>query len=88
MVIEYDPRKNKSNKERHGVDMAETANFEWDSAIITVDTRKDYGEQRKIRVGYIGLRLHVMVFVIRHHNLRVISLRKANRRKRERYAKD
>ncbi len=86
-MIEYDPNKNEKNKTRHGVDMAEAENFEWDSAIITVDTRKDYGEQRKIGVGYIGLRLHVIVFVLRHGNLRVISLRKANRREIERYAK-
>ena len=37
--------------------------------------------------GYIGNRLHVMVFCLRTDAVRVISLRKANKREEKIYAK-
>ena len=50
------------------------------------DRRHDYGEQRFEAVGYIRLRVFVLVFCVREEGLRVISLRKANRREVVRYA--
>jgi uncharacterized protein len=43
--------------------------------LIEVDDRHDYGELRE-RVGFIGVRLHVMVFVRRGEDVRIINLRK------------
>ncbi len=50
------------------------------------DTRKDYSEQRIQALGHIGEHLHVMVFTPRNGAVHVISLRRANRRERTRYA--
>jgi len=54
------------------------------------DTRRDYGEARMVALGYIGLRIMVLVFVDRPPEQpterRVISLRKANSREVKRYA--
>lgn len=48
--------------------------------------RQQYAEQRFEAIGYIGLRLHVMVYCLRGDAIRVISLRKANAREVKRYA--
>ena len=50
------------------------------------DTRKDHSEQRIQALGHIGEHLHVMVFTPRDGAVHVISLRRANRRERTRYA--
>jgi uncharacterized DUF497 family protein len=51
-----------------------------ETAKIWQDTRKDYGEERFIALGYIEKRLFSMVFTVRGDVLRIISLRKANNR--------
>lgn len=86
MQITFDPKKDAINKVKHGVALAEAAAIEWDTALVTVDDRFDYGERRQVAIGYIGLRLYVLAYVERRDVLRVISLRKANRREIERYA--
>jgi uncharacterized DUF497 family protein len=59
--------------------------FEWDSALIVEDIRKDYGERRFQALGLIEGRLHVLVFTPRAGKTHVISLRKANKREVKRY---
>ena len=83
--IEFDPDKNEANIAQHGIDMAAAADFEFDTAVVSVDSRKRYGETRNIGVGYIAARLHVLVFTKRRQTLRVISLRKANKREAKAY---
>lgn len=83
--FEFDKAKNEANIAKHGVDMASVAEFEFDSAVVRVDARKGYGETRSIAIGYIAGRLHVLVFTKRGQTIRVISLRKANRREARAY---
>ena len=59
---------------------------EWETAVVHEDTRKQYAEPRFQATGYIGDRLHVMVFCLRADAVRVISLRKANKREGKSYA--
>lgn len=87
MEIGYDPAKNASNIEKHGLTLAEAAGFEWETALVREDTRQQYPEQRFEATGFMGKRLYVMVFCLRGDALRVISLRKANSREVNRYAK-
>ena len=61
--------------------------MEWATALMEVDTRKAYGERRFQVLGYIGDRLHAMVFTPREGQVNVISLRKANSREVKKYAK-
>jgi uncharacterized protein len=83
--IEFDPAKNEANIAKHGIDMASAEQFEFDTALVNVDTRHSYGEVRHFAIGYIGERLHVLVFARRGSKVRVISLRKANRREERAY---
>ncbi|OZI31719.1 hypothetical protein CAL29_28000 [Bordetella genomosp. 10] len=87
MEITFDPAKDAINQRKHGVSLAKAEEFEWDGALAEEDARCDYGECRMIAIGYIGLRLHVAVYVDRDDARRILSLRKANSREIKRYAK-
>jgi uncharacterized DUF497 family protein len=85
VAIELGAAKNKANIAKHGIDMTEAENFELDTAFMTPDTRRAYGEDRTVALGLIRGRLHVLVFTMRATTIRVISLRKANRRAAKAY---
>lgn len=85
MSISYDPGKNEKNIAERGISFERAAVFEWSSALIVEDIRKDYGESRFQALGFIGKRLHVLVFTPRASQVHVVSLRKANRREVKRY---
>ena len=86
MLIEFDPTKDALNTAKHGVSLAEAKGFEWETAVLWLDTREDYGEDRMGALGYIGNRLFFMAFVDRGDACRVISLRRATLREVKRYA--
>ena len=85
MEYEWDDDKQQINQAKHGVDFQVVLEFEWDTALETVDDRRDYEEQRWVALGLIKERLHVLVYTIRMENIRVISLRKANSREVQYY---
>ncbi len=87
MEMTFDPAKDAANYAKHGVSLALAAHFEWETAVIWPDNRRDYGETRMAGIGYIELRLHVVAFTDRGETRRIISLRKANKREINRYAK-
>jgi len=87
MNYEFDPAKDDSNRDKHGLSLVDADGFEWEIAVVREDTRKPYAEPRFQATGYIGDRLHVMVFCLRADSVRVISLRKANKREEMSYAK-
>ena len=76
------PRR-KSNIARHGVDFTVMEAFVWDTAIVNPDDRNS--EPRWVAYGFIGVRLYIVVFTERGDNIRIISLRKANRREEKHY---
>ena len=82
MQYEWDENKRIANIARHKVDFISAVDFQWDTALETVDDRFDYGEERWVALGFIGNKLHVMVYNFRSQNIRIISLRKANKRER------
>ncbi len=84
MNYEFDSAK--ANLDKHGLSLADADGFEWETAVVREDTRKQYAEPRFEAKGYIGNRLHVMVFCLRGDAVRVISLRKANSREVRSYA--
>jgi uncharacterized DUF497 family protein len=80
MDLEYDPVKRDSNLEKHGVDFEAAQKFDFASAMVWEDGRHDYGETRWVAIGSLGSRLHVICFTETDSGIRVISLRKANKR--------
>lgn len=85
MAITYDPTKNERNIALRGISFDLAVEFNWSSALVVEDRRKDYGEPRFQAAGLIGERLHILVFTPRDGDLHIISLRKANRREVKRY---
>ena len=85
MEIEFDPIKDEANIEKHGVSLA-AHGFDFDTALISEDDRYDYGEVRLRAVGFVGARLHILIFTARGQALRAISFRKANAREEKEYA--
>lgn len=85
--IGFDPAKNATNIASRGLSFELVEQMEWTTALIQEDTRKAYGERRFQVLGFIGERLHAVVFTPRDGKVHVISLRKANSREVKRYAK-
>ena len=85
MKYEWHEPKRLSNLAHHGLDFLSASDFDWESALVYEDTRRDYGEIRYIAYGKLSGRLTVMVFSLRNGIIRIISLRKANSREVTRY---
>lgn len=88
MTYEWGETKRRLNREKHGIDFTVLASFDWDSALIGEDARKDYQEPRYVAFGLAEGRLLSLVFTLRDHTIRVISIRKANSREVARYGKN
>ena len=86
MDYEWDERKRRLNKAKHGVDFSRSDDFDWTTALVMEDQRRDYGEVRNVASGFIGTRLHVLVFTKRNEKIRIIGLRKANAKDQRLYA--
>lgn len=87
MDITYDPSKNARNIRSRGLSFDRALEFEFGTALVAVDHRRDYGETRIVAWGYLQNRLHVLCYVETATGIRVISFRKANSREIRRYAK-
>jgi uncharacterized DUF497 family protein len=83
--VSFDQAKNERNIASRGISFEVAGQFEWDTAVIAEDLRKEYGERRFQALGFIAGRLHTMVFTPRAGKIHVISLRRANRREMRRY---
>lgn len=83
MEYEWDEGKNEANIAKHGISFEAMVDFQWDTAAIKPSARQ--GEARWAAIGYIGARLHHVVYTDRDSGRRIISLYKANPRDRRRY---
>jgi uncharacterized DUF497 family protein len=85
--ISFDSAKNAANIRERGLPFSLVKDeFDWANAQVIEDKRREYGEQRFRAFGFIGPRLHAVVFTRRAAVMHVISLRKAKRREVKRYA--
>lgn len=88
MTFEFDPAKSAKNLRDRGLAFERFAEMDFGAAIASVDRRRDYGELRLRVLGRIDGRLCAAVITPRGHTIRVISLRRANRREERAYAKE
>ncbi len=54
MDISFDSAKSEKNLLARGISFELAAGFEWNSALLVEDLRKDYGERRFQALGLIG----------------------------------
>ena len=85
MRYEWDESKREANLEKHGVDFLAALDFNWQTALVYEDARTGYEERRFWALGLIHERVHALVFTRRESFIRIISLRKANRREARRF---
>jgi uncharacterized DUF497 family protein len=85
--VEFDPAKDEANSAKHGVSLKAAERFDWDTALVIEDDRFDYGEVRFYAVGYIGNRLHTLIYAdgTNEHAIRAISLWPSTRSEVTRY---
>jgi uncharacterized DUF497 family protein len=81
IIFEWDEEKRINNVEKHGVDFSIVQEL-WNSSMLVVeDTRYQYNEKRWIAMTEFKKRVMVIVYTKRRLNtVRIISLRKANKR--------
>ena len=87
MEVTFDPAKSARNIRDRGLSFERAIDFDFTTAALAIDTRREYGEMRYVAVGYLDNRLHVMCFTETPSGIRVISLRKANSREIKRHEK-
>ena len=51
MLLEWDEAKNKTNRDKHGIDFAEAHDFPWEDAVLADRSRHKDGEQRYAATG-------------------------------------
>jgi len=85
MKIEFDPTKDKTNIDKHGISLSKAVEFEILS--ILRDERFDYGEERYRAWGLIEGVAHCLAFATRDNKVRAISLRRAHKKEMKRYVR-
>jgi uncharacterized DUF497 family protein len=88
MRVEFDPAKDEANVAKHGVSLELARQLDWDAALVWVDDRFDYDETRMIALAPVANTLYYVAFVDRGEALRVISLRRAERREVKHYVEN
>jgi uncharacterized DUF497 family protein len=83
MGVSCDPAKNERNIRVRGLSFERAAEFDFSTAAFNTEVRK--GEVRRIAVGYLDGRLHLLWYIPKPDGIRVISFRKANKREAKRY---
>lgn len=83
-TFEFDPRKNRSNRLKHGLGLDEFDGFD-DMPIVLDDCRLDHGEARYRAFGRISGIGYMIAFTLRGERLRLISFRRAHEKEIRRY---
>ena len=79
MDFEFDPRKNELNAECHGVDFVEAQEL-WKKTPVIIAARDVRGAPRYAILGMLLGELHVAIYTMRKHRIRLISCHRADPR--------
>ncbi len=82
-LFEFDPTKNRSNLEKHGITFEEAAEL-WDQPVLTLKSR-NRAEDRNLVIGKIGRDYWTAITTLRENNIRIISVRRARHEEKELY---
>ena len=88
MGVEFDPSKDDSNRQKHGVSLSEGDGVLNDPLALTMEDEYVEGEQRFVSIGMSAFdSLMVVVWAPRGTNTRLISVRRAEPKERRNYEK-
>jgi uncharacterized DUF497 family protein len=87
---EWDPGKDRTNREKHGVSFAEASTVFLDPLHVTVfDERHSIGEFRFRTIGYTSTnQLVIVAHTDREDRIRIITAREATARERRQYEQE
>lgn len=85
MIFEWDEAKNSQNIEKHRIDFNDARLFFATILLDKADTRNDYGEERRIALGWLSETVVLTVYTKRQNAIRIISMGRANKHEREIY---
>ncbi len=84
LVYEWDEARWRANFAKHGVNFADMARFDWDTAVHMASEVLDF-EQREVALGLIDFDVVVVCYTQRNEKTRIITLRKAAKREEKRF---
>ena len=76
MKFEFDSKKSKSNKQKHGIDFIE-AQVLWDDENRIIFPARTIDEERFVLVGLIDKKHWSVIYTMRDKNIRIISVRRS-----------
>ena len=82
-MIEFDPEKDRLNMAKHGISLARASEME----IVGYSRQKRGSEPRSRLYGLIDGRWYCLIYTVRPHAIRAISLRRAHEEEVARYVK-
>jgi uncharacterized DUF497 family protein len=83
----WDDAKDAANKAKHGIGFDAAYEFDESTAARFDRTREEDGESRIAVVGYLRGKLHTMIYTRREEFIRIISLRRSNKKEEKAYEK-
>jgi uncharacterized protein len=87
MQIEFDPGKDRINREKHGVGLDAAALIFATPSVQWISLREQHGEVRYVAVGLLEGVEFTCVFTMRSQIARIISVRRARHEERDRFWK-
>lgn len=85
MDFEWDPAKSEATERIRGIRFERGAEIFGGHVVIWTDDRREYGEHRWRAVGQSSGELLHVVFTRRGGSIRIISVRRANRKERAKW---
>jgi uncharacterized DUF497 family protein len=85
-MVSWDEAKRRANLAKHGLDLADTVRFDFETAIVDED-RDAQSEQRFRAIGFLDDQLCFCVYTDRGDDVHAISLRRVTRKERWIYEK-
>lgn len=85
MDIEFDSAKDTDNRAKHGLSLADAAEFDMAAAVVLADSRKAYGEPRYRAFARMDGKGYCLAFTVRPGAIRAISYRRAHDKELKRY---
>jgi len=74
----WDEAKRQANLNKHGVDFTDAERVFAGPTFTFEDDREDYGEQRWVTLGLLGVQVVVIVHTETEKEIRIISMREAD----------
>lgn len=83
--ITFDPLMRERTRRERGLDFLDAGRVFEGETFTFDDLRRDYGESRRVTVGFLAGRMVIVVWVARGKARHVVSMRKANEREIKAY---